>query len=77
MRDQQVEGGDPALSCALLRTRLEYCVHVWRPQYRRDADLLERIQRRARDVIHGVEHLSHQEDRLRELGLFSLEKSAV
>ena len=42
--------------------------------YRRDVELLEGVQRRATEMIHGMEHLSYEE-RLRELWLFGLEKS--
>ncbi|KAK4827162.1 LOW QUALITY PROTEIN: hypothetical protein QYF61_015116 [Mycteria americana] len=60
------------LGC-IKRCGQQYCIQLQSPQHRKDMDLLEWVQRRATKMTRRMEHLSY-EDRLRELGLFSLEK---
>ena len=52
---------------------VDYCIQFWGLQHKKHKDLLERVQRRDTNLFKDLEYLSC-DDRMRMLGLFSLQE---
>ena len=56
----------------IVRPHLEYCIQACRPYRKKDIDILERVHRRATQMIQKLRNISY-EMRLKECGLTTLE----
>ena len=61
------------LYLSLVRPHLEYCVQSWAPYYKKDIIKLEKVQKRALNMIAEFRNLDY-ESKLKQLNLFSLER---
>ena len=55
----------------IVRPHLEYCIQTWSPYLRNYIDMVDKIQRRATQLIPGLRDIRYEE-RLKECGLTTL-----
>ena len=45
---------------SLIRPKLEYYIHAWRPYFKKDINILEMVQKKAIKMINGFSELKYE-----------------
>ena len=61
---------------SLVRPRLEYCIQAWSPYHKENIEVLERVQKRATQMVYRYGDLNYK-DRLSLIELPSLDERMV
>ncbi|KAF4787699.1 hypothetical protein TURU_168375 [Turdus rufiventris] len=61
----------PPVNSPFVRPHLKCCIQLWRPQCKKDSNLLEQVHRWSLIMVQGLVHISYGQ----ELAIFSLENS--
>ena len=75
-KDNKIQGHESnmlSLYKSMVRPHVEYCINAWNPHYKKDKELIEKVQRRFTKMINNMEGKSYEE-RLYCLKLWTLEE---
>lgn len=79
IRNSMASKSGAVITClysALVRLHLEEWVQFWDCHYQKDTELMQYIQRRARNLMKGLEN-RFSEEQMRGLGLFCMENESL
>ena len=61
------------LYCSYVRPQMEFCIQAWSPYYKKDIEILEKVQRRATKLVPRLKNNTYEE-RLDILKIYRLEQ---
>lgn len=73
-RGQLDHGHDCPLHLALVRPHLESCAQFCATHFKKDSEVTDHVQKRAKELVKGLEHKSYESGVAEGAGVFNLEK---